>query len=80
MSIVNATTARNNLFKLINEVIETHEPIYVTAKHGNVVFIAEEDFRAIQETLYLTSIPGMRNKILEGLDTPVDDLVEDDNE
>jgi antitoxin YefM len=80
MPIVNASTARNNLFKLIEEAVETHEPVYVTSKHGNVVVISEEDFRAIQETLYLTSIPGMRDKILKGLDTPVEDLIEDDDE
>ena len=80
MSIVNATTARNNFFKLIDETIKTHEPIYVTAKHGNVVVISEEDYRAIQETLYLTSLPGMRDKIIKGLNIPIDDLVEDDDE
>ena len=80
MSIVNATTARNNFFKLLDEAIDTHEPIYITSKHGNVVVISEDDFRAIQETLYLTSIPGMRDKIIKGLNTPIEDLVEDNDE
>ena len=80
MSIVNATTAINNLFKLIDEVLVSHEPIYVTAKRGNVVVISEEDYRAIQETLYLTSIPGMKDKIINGINTPIEDLFEDNDE
>ena len=54
-----------------------HEPIYITGKSGNVVVLAEEDFRSIQETLYLSSIPGMREKIINGLKVPLEDLVED---
>lgn len=80
MLIVNATTARNNFFKLLEEAIDTHEPIHITAKHGNVVVISEDDFRAIQETLYLSSIPRMRDKIIKGLNTPIEDLVEDNDE
>ncbi len=80
MSIINATKARTNFFKLLDEVITTHEPVYVTGKTGNVVMLSEEDFRSIQETLYLCSIPGMREKIIEGLNTPLEDCVEDDDE
>ena len=64
MSIINATNARTNFFKLLNEVVTTHEPVYVTGKTGNVVMLSEEDYRSIQETLYLCSVPGMREKIL----------------
>ncbi len=74
MPIVNATTARNNFFKIMEDVVITHEPIYVTGKAGNVVVISEEDYRSIQETLYLISIPGMREKILRGLNTPLEAL------
>ena len=80
MSIVNATTARNNFFKLIEEVITTHEPVYITSKTGNVILLSEEDYRSIQETLYLYSVPGMREKIVEGLNTPLDECVEDTDE
>jgi len=80
MSIINATTARNNFFKIMEDVIVTNEPVYVTGKAGNIVVISEEDYRSIQETLYLISIPGMREKILRGLNTPLEDLVEDDDE
>jgi len=77
MSIMNATTARNNFFKVIDEAIETHEPITITGKSGNVVIISEEDWRSIQETLYLISLPGMKEKIVKGLNTPLDECVED---
>jgi antitoxin YefM len=77
MSILNATTARNNFFKVMEEVIDTHEPIYVTGKKGNVVILSEEDWRSIQETLYLESIPGMKEKIKKGLQTPLEECVED---
>ncbi len=77
MSIVNATTARNNFFKLMEEALTTHEPIYVTGRSGNVVVLTEEDYRSIQETLYLYSVPGMREKIVKGLEIPLDECVED---
>jgi prevent-host-death family protein len=80
MSILNATTARNNFFKLIEEVLTTHEPIFITGKKGNVVVLSEEDYRAIQETLYLSSVPGMREKIINGINTPLDKCVEDTDE
>ena len=80
MSIVNATTARNNFFKLIEEVITTHEPVYITGKTGNVIMLSEDDYRSIQETLNLCSVPGMREKIVEGLNTPLEECVEDTDE
>ncbi len=80
MTILNATSARKNFFKLIEDTVTTHEPVYITGKKGNVVVLSEEDFRSIQETLYLSSIPGMREKIMKGLKVPLDELVEDAGE
>lgn len=80
MPILNATTARKNFFKLVEDAVTTHEPIYITGKNGNVVVLSEEDFRSIQETLYLSSIPGMREKIINGLKVPPEELVEDADE
>jgi prevent-host-death family protein len=79
MPIINITNARNNLFKLIEAVIASSEPLVITGKSGNVVVIPEEDYRAIEETLYLTSIPGMEKKIVEGINTPLDECVSDEN-
>ena len=80
MTIINATTARNNFFKLMEEAITNNEPIIVTGKSGNVVVLSEADFRAMEETLYLCSIPTMREKIMKGLDTPLDECVEGEDE
>lgn len=77
MTIMNATSARKNFFKLIKDTVTTHEPILIIGKKGNVVVLSEEDFRSMQETLYLSSIPGMRKKIIDGLRVPLDELIED---
>lgn len=76
MTILNATSARKNFFKLMKDAVINHEPIYITGKKGNVVILSEEDFRSMQETLHLSSIPGMRKKIMNGLKVPLDELVE----
>ena len=76
MSIITATKARAKLYRLINEVTLSHEPIIITSKRGNAVLISEDDWRAIQETLYLLSIPGMRESIKEGLATPIEECSE----
>ena len=77
MPVINSTTARNNFFKVMEEVINSHESVIITGKKGNVVMISEEDWSSIQETLYLCSIPGMREKIIEGIATPLDECLED---
>lgn len=74
MTTLSATEARKQLYKLIDEVADSHEPVQITGKRGNAVLVGEDDWRAVQETLYLVSIPGMRESILEGMATPVEDL------
>jgi prevent-host-death family protein len=71
MIIYTATQARANLYQLINQTAESHKPIHITRKNANAVLIFEEDWSAIQETLHLLSIPGMRKSIQEGLKTPL---------
>ncbi len=71
MKTLTTTEARKNIYKLVEETHETHEPIQITGKKNNAVLVSEEDWRNIQETLYLTSIPGMRESILEGMKTPI---------
>ena len=73
MTTHTATEARKLLYQLLDEVAESHEPIQITGKRSNAVLIAEDDWHAVQETLYLHSIPGMRDSILEGMKTPVDE-------
>lgn len=71
MSTVTATEARANLYRLIDETAVSHQPVLITGKRNNAILIAEEDWRAIEETLFLLSIPGMRESIMEGLQTPI---------
>lgn len=73
MTTLNATEARAKLYSLIDEVADTHKPITITGKRGNAVLLAEEDWNAINETLYLVSIPGMRESIVEGLEEGLDE-------
>jgi len=77
MPTLTATEARKRLYSLVDEVKETHEPIQIVGKRSSAFLISEEDWRAIQETLFLISIPGMRESIQEGLDTPVEECDED---
>jgi prevent-host-death family protein len=77
MPTVTATEARAKLYRLIDQAASSHEPIVITGKRANAVLISEDDWRAVQETLYLLSIPGMRESIKEGLETPVEECAED---
>ena len=77
MSAVTASEARANLYRLIDAVAASHDPLLITGKRGNAVLLSEADWNAIQETLYLLSIPGMRESIREGMDTPVDECDRD---
>jgi prevent-host-death family protein len=69
---IKATEARAKLYQLLDRAAESHEPIQITGKRANAVLISEEDWRAIQEILYLLSIPGMRESIRKGFKTPVE--------
>ena len=66
--------ARQRLFALIDELGQSHEPVQITGKRSNAVLLSEDDWRAIQETLHLVAIPGMRESILEGMATDVSEL------
>jgi prevent-host-death family protein len=71
MTILNASDARANLYRLIDQTNESHEPVIISGKRNNAVLISEDDWRSIQETLYLLSIPGMRESIIEGMKEPL---------
>ena len=68
---ITATSARSDLYRVIDAAVSNHEPIHITGKRGNAVLVAEADWRAIQETLYLVSMPGMRESIRQGMDEPI---------
>ena len=71
MTSMTATAARQRLYSLLDELADSHQPIQIAGKRHSAVLVAEDDWRAIQETLYLASVPGMRQSILRGLKTPV---------
>jgi len=67
MGTVNATNARRNLYRLIDAVNESHEPVTIVGKNTAAVLLSEDDWKAIQETLHLTAVPGMRESIRKGM-------------
>ncbi len=77
MTAITATEARSKLYRLIDEAAESHKPITISGKRNKAVLVSEEDWSAIQETLFLLSVPGMRDSIREGMDTPLDECDED---
>jgi len=72
MTSMTATEARRRFYTLLDDVADSHEPVQIAGKRNSAVLISEEDWRAIQETLYLNAIPGMSDSIRKGLKTPVD--------
>ena len=72
MATLNVTEARANLYKLIDYTTISHEPVVITGKRGNAVLLAEDDWNAINETLHLLSVPGMRESIVEGMQESID--------
>jgi prevent-host-death family protein len=72
MKTISITKVRQNIYKTIEEVRKNSEPIQITSKKGNAVLISEEDWNAIQETLYLLSIPNLKESIIEADKIPLD--------
>jgi len=77
MKTITATSARSDLYRIIDSAQTSHEPIQITGKRGNAVLVAEEDWRALQETIYLLGIPGMRDSIVEGMAEPIAECTEE---
>ncbi|MBI3297912.1 MAG: type II toxin-antitoxin system Phd/YefM family antitoxin [Elusimicrobia bacterium] len=74
MTTLTASVARATLYRLLDQTASSHEPIQITGRRSSAVLISEDDWRSIQETLYLLSIPGMRESIRKGLKTPTKKL------
>lgn len=79
MTTLTATKARKQLYTLLDDISESHTPIQIAGKRHSAVLVAEEDWNAIQETLYLNSVPGMSNSITQGLNTPINECEKDLN-
>jgi len=73
MTTLTASEARASLYRLIDEAASSHQPIVITGKRHNAVLVSAEDWAAIQETVHLLSMPGMRESIREGLGAPVEE-------
>ena len=79
MSAINITNARKELYNLVEEVNLYSEPSLIVSKKGNAVLVSENDWNAIQETVYLNSIPGMVESIKKGMETPIEDCVSEED-
>jgi prevent-host-death family protein len=77
MSSINITNGRKNLYRIVDSVNESHEPIHITGKKNSAVLVGEDDWKSIEETLYLSSIPGMRESIIDDMKTPIEKLESD---
>jgi prevent-host-death family protein len=77
MKTITVSKARAKLYSLLDEAAHSHEPIQITGKRVNGILVSEQDWRSIEETVYLLSIPGMRESIREGLATPVEECGEE---
>lgn len=77
MPSLSATKARANLYRLLDEVSENHEPVTITGKHHNAVLVSEKDWNAIQETLSLVSIPGMRKSLKKGMEEKLENCADE---
>ncbi len=78
MISITATNFRKNIFGLLERTIKYNEPVNINTKNGSAVLISEDEYKSLQETLYLMSIPGMEEKIVEGLNTPIEECVKED--
>lgn len=74
----NITNFRKNIFTLLEQTIKFNEPVNVSTKDGNAVIISEDDYNGLMETLYISSIPNMKEKIIEGLNTPISECIAED--
>jgi antitoxin YefM len=71
MSVLTASEARANLYRLIDQVAESHDPVLIAGKRQSAVLLSAEDWKAIQETMHLLSIPGMRKSIRDAMAEPL---------
>jgi antitoxin YefM len=76
MPILTASEARANLYRLMDQTAASHEPVIISGKRNDAVLVSAEDWQAIQETLHLLSVPGMRESIREGRVEPVGECVQ----
>lgn len=69
----NATNFRKNMFEILDRTVKYNEPVSISTKNGNAVLISEDDYNSLMETLYLTSVPRMKEKLIDGINTPIEE-------
>lgn len=74
----NITNFRKNLFSMLEQTIKYNEPVNISTKDGNAVVLSEEDYNGLMETVYLCSVPGLKETIVEGMHTPLSECVSED--
>ena len=77
MTNVNVTNFRKDIYELLDQTIKYNEPINSSTKNGNAILLSEEDYNNIMETLYISSIPGLKEDIIKGLKEPIDECVDE---
>ena len=77
MTTTNITNFRKNAFNYVEQTVKYNEQLNICTKEGNAVLLSEEDYSGIMETLYLVSVPGMREKIMDGMKEPLEDCVDE---
>ena len=75
MTTTTVTNFRKNIYSMVENTVRFNEPVNITTKDGNAVMISEEEYLGMIETLYLTSVPGMKEKLIDGLHTPLEDTI-----
>ena len=78
MTNINVTNFRKNIYELLEQAIKYNEPINISTKNGNAVVLSEEDYNNLIETLYISSIPGLKDDIIEGMKENIEDCVDED--
>ena len=77
MTTTNITNFRKNAFNYVEQTVKYNETLNICTKEGNAVLLSEEDYSGIMETLYLVSVPGMREKIMDGMKESLEDCVDE---
>ncbi len=75
MTNINITNFRRDIYELLEQTIKFNEPINISTKNGNAIVLSEEDYNNLMETLYISSIPGLKEDIIEGLKEPLEDAI-----
>lgn len=78
MTHTNITNFRKDIYELLEQTIKYNNPIHISTKNGNAVVLSEEEYNSLIETLYIESVPGLKEKILEGGETPLDECLKED--